>query len=402
MATFRSGVCNAVRARKYGSTYIEAKESTGTYAYAYERTSAHVFFSLFYFFGSKKHAMAAITREGRTVMIVESAVSDLSTICVMYEDFFKGQNDYALGLDKIRGRISTHTIAMSEDVLHCLFSATDPLGIVIVEFEQEEIARGSDDLVIYRGNRIDFSLRERDQPTKAKAIKYVVFPAVWEYTFRITSRTAKLFSNIECTNAYSKNTRSSSIAPVSSLLYVRDGALGDHECGLFLELYRNHLHKTHGVTGGGYNREIKDTREVLIPKDALYSWILHDNLSIHVTDYIERFPFPLKDAFGEKGMFVSQLQIQRYESNEGHFKRHIDAMNTGRMLVVMWYLKDVGNGGETVFHCGTDHETKVSPKKGTVVIFPATYTFVHAGQTPVDCAKYIITGWIYLPNDVRA
>lgn len=62
-----------------------------------------------------------------------------------------------------------------------------------------------------------------------------------------------------------------------------------------------------------------------------------------------------------------------------------------RILLFMYYLNDVEEGGETEFYY---QNKKVSPKKGTMVIAPAYFTHTHRGNVPVSNDKYIITSWV--------
>jgi hypothetical protein len=53
-------------------------------------------------------------------------------------------------------------------------------------------------------------------------------------------------------------------------------------------------------------------------------------------------------------------------------------------------LNDVQDGGETIFmNC------KIKPKKGRLLIFPSTWTYIHGGNIPISNDKYILTGWYY-------
>ena len=38
---------------------------------------------------------------------------------------------------------------------------------------------------------------------------------------------------------------------------------------------------------------------------------------------------------------------------------------------------------------------KIKPKKGRLLIFPSTWTYIHGGNTPISNDKYIVTGWFY-------
>lgn len=62
-----------------------------------------------------------------------------------------------------------------------------------------------------------------------------------------------------------------------------------------------------------------------------------------------------------------------------------------RVLLWMYYLNDVEEGGGTSFY----YQNKtISPKQGTLVIAPATFTHTHRGEIPQSNDKYILTSWV--------
>ena len=94
--------------------------------------------------------------------------------------------------------------------------------------------------------------------------------------------------------------------------------------------------------------------------------------------------------------FINALNIQKYEKNIGKFVTHVDDLvdydnRTRRIIVYMWYLNDVQEGGETVF----SGKCKVKPEAGKIVMFPSTWTYPHSALIPVSNDKYIITGWFW-------
>ena len=87
-------------------------------------------------------------------------------------------------------------------------------------------------------------------------------------------------------------------------------------------------------------------------------------------------------------------KLQRYEPN-GFYHWHNDFVidkRGSRVYVFMWYLNTLRkkDGGYTEFLDGT----KLQPKCGSLVIFPATWTYVHRGYPP-QVRKYLCNGWIY-------
>jgi len=70
-----------------------------------------------------------------------------------------------------------------------------------------------------------------------------------------------------------------------------------------------------------------------------------------------------------------------------------------RMLAWTLYLNDIEEGGETEF---LYQSHRVSPKKGTVCIFPSFPTHFHRGNPPLKKEKWISTGWIIINSRIPA
>ena len=87
-------------------------------------------------------------------------------------------------------------------------------------------------------------------------------------------------------------------------------------------------------------------------------------------------------------------QIQRYEPG-GFYDWHHDWTlhnSSARLWTYIWYLNTIKkkDEGYTQFIDGT----KVQPKVGRLVIFPALWNYLHRGF-PSKVRKYICTGWVY-------
>ena len=84
-------------------------------------------------------------------------------------------------------------------------------------------------------------------------------------------------------------------------------------------------------------------------------------------------------------------QIQKTEPGKGYVWHHdgqFDQFKT-RELTYILYLNDVDEGW-TQFYNGN----QVSPRAGRVIIFPATWTYIHQGYPPKQ-TKYLMTGWLH-------
>lgn len=107
-----------------------------------------------------------------------------------------------------------------------------------------------------------------------------------------------------------------------------------------------------------------------------------------------------------------------------HFHAHVDAWDKStatRALSLIFYLNDVEEGGETVFHTVRDpsatqfkepddgagpvvpsseklleHEKlKVKPRRRRLVIFPSGFPYVHEGTKPRSGKKHIVVSWLH-------
>ena len=91
--------------------------------------------------------------------------------------------------------------------------------------------------------------------------------------------------------------------------------------------------------------------------------------------------------------FVSAVVLlQKTEPTQGYHMFHGENLNWNlqhRTMAWMVYLNDVPEGGETEF---LYQKRKLKPEKGTVVIWPGSFTHLHRGNPPMS-DKYIATGW---------
>jgi len=200
---------------------------------------------------------------------------------------------------------------------------------------------------------------------------------------------------------------------VEKFIYINENSLCSDICDEIIEMFeKQEIGKYAGVTAAGLVKNIKDTTDFIIPKtDDLWSKIkdlLDRELTKNVVKYIEninseyvncnneenttdRF-YILRDSVENKN-----FMIQRYLANKGRYVYHHDfrvdyQTKTHRVITYIWYLNDVLEGGETDFFNG---QIKIKPKKGQLLLFPASWTFPHSGKIPKSSNKYIITGWLY-------
>lgn len=178
-------------------------------------------------------------------------------------------------------------------------------------------------------------------------------------------------------------------------------------CEKIINMYNDtNTIKVKGVTSQGLDESAKKTTDYLIDNKNHY-WkdidtLLYDTLHQYLFKYFEYLHVNNYSTFDINNIVDSGFQIQKYDKNVGFFSNHNDFhiinenhKNYYRILVYIFYLNDVDEGGETVI-C---NDLKITPKKGTLLLFPTFWTYPHKGNMPISNDKYIVTGWIYTTID---
>jgi len=91
---------------------------------------------------------------------------------------------------------------------------------------------------------------------------------------------------------------------------------------------------------------------------------------------------------------TSDLVMKRYRPGTGErFQVHFDAIHhvANRYLVVLWYLNDVAEGGETRF---PQLDVAVAPRAGRLLMFPPYWMYQHEGAPPRSGDKYILSTYL--------
>jgi hypothetical protein len=92
------------------------------------------------------------------------------------------------------------------------------------------------------------------------------------------------------------------------------------------------------------------------------------------------------------------VKIQKTVPGQGYHVWHWeqDSVSHGhRLLLVMLYLNDVEEGGETEF---LYQGLRVKPKQGSIMICPGSFTHTHRGNPPLTGEKYVMNTWAVYIN----
>jgi hypothetical protein len=196
-------------------------------------------------------------------------------------------------------------------------------------------------------------------------------------------------------------------------VYTNKFSLSQEVCSNIIELFENLEIIYDGLTQGGLQKNVKNTKDFIIPENEAkwykYYQLFHKELNRNIKLYINKLNENPKfqninqnttniyKHFENSKLSHSVFMIQRYNQNEGRYVYHhdfsIDYENMkNRVITYLWYLNDVEDGGETDF---PDLNIQIKPETGKLVLFPATWDFPHCGKLPKSSNKYIVTGWLY-------
>lgn len=218
-----------------------------------------------------------------------------------------------------------------------------------------------------------------------------------------------------------------------NFIKVIDNVLSKDLCAQFIRQFESSKNTAVGQTSGGVDPDKKRSIDVSISRQAEFKTQYEALLPIvgqHIFEYFEEYMFALigplgltvkhpetglpvkltSDNFAELGkpnlpnlvryLFrIGNINAQKYVKQSGGYPYwhsevypqagHNDALH--RIMLFMFYLNDVEEGGETEFYY---QNLKVKPKAGRMVIAPAYFTHTHRGNVPVSNDKYILTSWV--------
>lgn len=195
---------------------------------------------------------------------------------------------------------------------------------------------------------------------------------------------------------------------MDNFVYINKYSLSHSLCNEIIEMFeKNKNIQVEGHTGGGLNKDVKDTTDLMIP----LTLNCIEKIDIHTNRWIKIYNFLIDEIFKNMDIYLKKdiahvlekrekkvysIQIQRYEKNKGKYIWHNDARiekqsSRYRVITFLWYLNDVHEGGETGFV-----NYSVKPETGKLLFFPSDWSYPHRGNVPISNDKYIMTGWVYV------
>lgn len=219
----------------------------------------------------------------------------------------------------------------------------------------------------------------------------------------------------------------------TNFIAVYDHALNQETCQELIDLFESSTHQYPGKTGGGVDLKKKRSLDINVSQDPRFQPLMKrvtKNTTRYIANYLETHFFAIIgatsvalpdprtgdivtlspenfDAVGRPKLpqlmqailRLGRVNAQKYERSTGgypHWHSEVypeadDNEALHRVLLFMYYLNDVHDGGETEFFY---QQKRIEPRAGRMVIAPAYFTHTHRGNSPRSDDKYILTSWV--------
>jgi len=193
---------------------------------------------------------------------------------------------------------------------------------------------------------------------------------------------------------------------MNNLIYTIDNNLDISLCDRLIDLFHEKeannmvLESEIGTRTSNINKKVRNNTYLKIENenDKILETILSSAFKVYII-YISTQNNSL-DFINHNNMKIKDtgFMLNKYKKNTGFYTTHSDfngdnfQTNGYRIITYIWYLNDVMDGGETEFINGI----KIKAEKGKLLLFPASWTYAHAGNMPISSDKYIIIGWFQL------
>lgn len=171
---------------------------------------------------------------------------------------------------------------------------------------------------------------------------------------------------------------------LSDFIKVYDEVLDVETCDKLIEIFNN-------TRKNIYKNDVAIFQEVNLNLST-HDHILMRRLFDIQTQIMNQYKEEIKPFTLPKANSYEQFRIKKYEK-DGVFNWHIDvadSKSSPRFLSFLYYLND--SAADTVFFL--QDQVKVTPKQGTVVVFPPLWMYPHKGDL-VEEEKYIMSSYLH-------
>tara|TARA_B100001175_G_scaffold181108_1_gene153662 strand:- start:488 stop:1081 length:594 start_codon:yes stop_codon:yes gene_type:complete len=196
---------------------------------------------------------------------------------------------------------------------------------------------------------------------------------------------------------------------IDNFIGVFDNALSKDHCEELIKVYEDSVELNYAISRKDMGKDkINVDNNLIFPncKKHVNDQIFFEAIQPSVQEFVNiswNFYVEYANKYGvlsslASHRFYDSIKIQKTKPSEGYHVWHCEhdnRKNGSRLLLVMVYLNDVEEGGETEF---LYQSRRIKPKQGTLVICPSSFTHTHRGNPPLTGDKYMINGWIEFDN----
>ena len=196
---------------------------------------------------------------------------------------------------------------------------------------------------------------------------------------------------------------------IDNFIGVFDNALSKEHCEELIKVYEDSVELNYAISRKDMGKDkINVDNNLIFPnsKKHVNDQIFFETIQPSVQEFVNiswNFYVEYTNKYGvlsslASHRFYDSIKIQKTKPSEGYHVWHCEhdnRKNGSRLLLVMLYLNDVEEGGETEF---LYQSRRIKPKQGTLVICPSGFTHTHRGNPPLTGDKYMINGWIEFDN----
>jgi hypothetical protein len=193
---------------------------------------------------------------------------------------------------------------------------------------------------------------------------------------------------------------------ISDFIGVFPNALSDEHCDSLIQAYEDSNKLNYTTTRQKFENStpIHKDNDMMFPamRTTINDGVFYEHMQTEVKNFIESSWMCYSHYSSKYGIlksvnqhrFYPSIKIQKTPPTGGYHVWHCehDTREHGsRLMLVMAYLNNVEEGGETEF---LYQSRRIKPEKGTIVICPSGYTHTHRGNPPLTGDKYMINGWL--------
>ena len=179
------------------------------------------------------------------------------------------------------------------------------------------------------------------------------------------------------------------------LVFSVPNHLDSNFCNEIIQRFEEDTNKRPGEAGGRFQPHVKISIDLGIAHHEKWADVVL-KLQERLYDGYKQYDGFLKSKFPGYDLTtstnISGYQIQKSGSYKWHEDSCSDPRKYVRTTTFIWYLNDKPKESGTGFNYRTEQ-----PETGKLVIFPATWPYIHCGLPAED--KYIITGWTWVKHD---